>query len=469
MNGRVLKHRNYQFLDDKMIDARFDGMGVTNRHKMSYDLIRDLANYHSHILMGEDPEKYLIKAKDIYKIENFSNEREYWERIAYHNNILNFIRQININIFSGNTPAQKAASVMVAISNINKEFDNSENDNKMMEYFKPTEEEINKAKEEEYTTDKEIQNDEKSDNEKKTKSDKGKQKDKDSKNGKENNSGAGGKGRVDRVRILEDLIKSTIDYAIESPISSEYFRLNSNIPEIALGEFDKKQLKIIEQLSIISKFGSLKVHKSNNKRIYGNIKDYGDVVNAFPKSQLLSPLFNINLIEKNIIVSKIKNKQKQVLIYLIDDSGSMAITEKISWVKTIMINRLDAVARGKAELFIAWYIEDIIPKSVVAVRNKEEAKNFSKQMFFGNFNGGNTNIQKSIESAVSCIKNRNFYGFKLNGNNEQIVIINDGQDYVNREYTLPNKIVLNSFILGQDNFNLKTITEKSGGSYVRFL
>ena len=456
MNGkesRVLRHRNYQFLDNEAINARFDGMGVTDRSKMSYELIRDLSNYHSHILMGEDPERGVIHAKQRYRLEDFSSEEEYWKRIAYHNNILNFIRNININMFTGNTPAQKAASVMLAINNLNKNQDNSEgegDDSKMMDYFKPTDQEVEDAK-----AGKESSG----------------QKKKEEEPGKKGStaSGAGGDGRADRVELLENFVHSTIDHVMESPVAAEYFQVGAKTAELAMGQLSPEQRKILEQLSIVSSMGTLKTRQTLPGKEYGRINDIGDVVYATPKSQLLSPSFNINLLEKNILTSKSKAGGKQTLIYLIDDSGSMSVKEKVRWVKTIMIDRLEAVAKNKAELYVAWYIEDILPKSVIAIKTKQQAKDFAKRQFFGNFNGGNTNIERTIENAIRGIVSGNFYGHRIKGIRPGLVLINDGQDYIKEDFIVPSGITLNSFILGEDNKNLKKVTERSRGTYARFL
>jgi hypothetical protein len=451
---RVIKHSSYDYLSDSLINARFDGVGVVEakREKMSYDLIRDLAYYHSYFFMGEDPKKALIDAHTAYKREDFNSDEEYWERIAYHNNIINFIRDININIFTGNTPAQKAASVMLSILAMDNEKDNSEKNGAMMDFFKPTDEEIDKAKEGKLNNGREIPTETKKNN-------------KESVNG----SVAGGQGRADRVTLLEDYVHTTINYAIDSPIASEYFNTTTTNGELALFNMTNEQRILINQLSIVSSMGKLNTRKKRPGKCYGLMNDIGDIVHASPRSQLLSPILPIKLIEKTLTTSKSKQGGKQILIYLIDDSGSMSVIEKVRWVKTLMINRLDAVAKNKAELYVAWYIEDIIPKSIIHIKNKAQAIEFSKKQFFGNFNGGGTNIARAIESTVNSIKSNNFYGNPIKGVNPQIVLINDGQDFIDKNYEVGKGITLNSFILGGDNKNLEIVTRRSGGTYVRFL
>lgn len=175
---------------------------------------------------------------------------------------------------------------------------------------------------------------------------------------------------------------------------------------------------------------------------------------------MLMPTFDYKFATQQLIVKRQVQGRKQTLFYIIDDSGSMAAQEKVAWVKALTINRLEAVYDGKAELMIGWFITDLDYTNIQYIRNKTEAKRFYDRKFYGRFNGGNTNVEQAVKTAIDVMQ-------KLaQVTKPEIVVINDGEDLVNN---FKPSVRVHGFILGRDNITMQKMCGVSGGTYTRYL
>lgn len=245
---------------------------------------------------------------------------------------------------------------------------------------------------------------------------------------------------------------------------------------------NQEQIELLKQLSIFDKQEGLAAKKIKSEeedplsktKEFVRMRKFSDIARLENKSVMLDPDFEEKMLKKSFYLEKgIKVKEmKQSLIMLIDDSGSMSNYKKIGWVKALMLNRCNEVAKGDAELFICTFESELDRNRWVVIRDKEQAlaayKNFDN--IFG-FNRGGTDVQGVLEEAVDWIdkgfvngEDGNTYSFE--GNRPQICIINDGQDRVDPMF-IP-KIETHAFILEGSNDKLKNSCRRSGGSYNSF-
>ena len=74
------------------------------------------------------------------------------------------------------------------------------------------------------------------------------------------------------------------------------------------------------------------------------------------------------------------------------------------------------------------------------------------------FNGGDTEVMKCSEQLMEYFKKKNIQ--------VQVVVINDGQDYVDINWKPSEEF--HAIMLSQENYNLKEVVSKSGGLYQVF-
>lgn len=165
-------------------------------------------------------------------------------------------------------------------------------------------------------------------------------------------------------------------------------------------------------------------------------------------------------------------KSKQTLVMLVDDSGSMSNREKIACVNAILLNRLDAVRKGEAILYINTFEEEL-DTCWRKIETKKECDILWKQRgSYFTYGRGGTNVQRAVQEAILQITTGEL---KIKGGKvieledkmrPQIVVVNDGQDSVDKKYR--PAITTHGFILGQENAGMKSMCSNSRGVYHRF-
>lgn len=94
-------------------------------------------------------------------------------------------------------------------------------------------------------------------------------------------------------------------------------------------------------------------------------------------------------------------ERKQALFILIDGSGSMQ--GRKHWKASgVVMNRLKAVIDGDAEVFLSVFDTDL--GSVEHAGNAEEARELMKKFAAGNFTGGGTNIAAAVKAAHAFVQ-----------------------------------------------------------------
>lgn len=154
-----------------------------------------------------------------------------------------------------------------------------------------------------------------------------------------------------------------------------------------------------------------------------------------------------------------------VLILAVDDSGSMNMTYKLEYVRVILMRLLSRVKAGDLIIYLATFEDNVDPFTRIA---DEVDVEYAMANFFG-FNRGVTSIGIVMEQIASQIKSGvlkgEFTDYPLEKAKEyEIVILNDGQDAIDRNYTPPLKT--SAVCLLETNDDLEKVCIRSGGQYL---
>lgn len=175
------------------------------------------------------------------------------------------------------------------------------------------------------------------------------------------------------------------------------------------------------------------------------------------------PGYTRKLVNKDLYVKArfSKKDRSQNLIVLIDNSGSMSSSVKRGMVKAALTLKL----RDHSEVHNI-YIGTFVTK--VNGFKKIEKGMTVEDLPFLTFDGGSTYVNKCIKETISMIKKRklqNIEGgeYDLSDDHFEILVVNDGQDHVDRTYHPPVKI--HALCLMQSNPDLKNICHRSSGTY----
>ena len=408
MSKRTIPHLRYVEPTRKDIENRFKEIGFEKTY--SFDLVQDIANVISHVNEGGSVSDGLKNIRNTLVETDYESTAKFDKAVEYHTNVQKFLLNSNFNSYSGNTPLAKAASVVAALSSENggKGDENGENG---LPIF--------------------LDND------------------------------------SDNIQKIADKLEESVKQTLEASKSLAKYEVNPNYlsPEVALATLNSEQKNFISKLSLLGTRGKIKIQRTAAENKIAQMTEYGQLGNLNSMVSVVLPTFNYKFATKQLLVREPEQSTKQQVIFLIDDSASMDDDEKIAWQRALMVDRLTAVAKGECELYLAWYTNGVDEDNIIKISTKEEALEYLPKHRVAN--GGATNIEKAVRYVCDGIKNNVLGEHQLKGKKYQIVIINDGNDDVDPEYT-PN-IMTHAFILGQDNENLQQIVTNSGGHFERFL
>lgn len=407
---RTVPHKSYSEPTRQEIQSCFSEIGFNKSY--SHDLVRDIANVISHVEAYEDIESSLLNVESQISTANKSQE-EIKEEIGYHTNIQTFLKSLDYTALKGNTPIQKASTIIAALSN-QEGGEPSEGDGDIIPIFQDSSKEDIKKNTEKMQED---------------------------------------------IEAFLEANKSLAKYLINPDEVSE---------QAALANLTNSQKDLISKLAVLGSRGKIKSKKTSAIQTIEQMSEYSQVACLANMTALALPTFNYKFASKQLIVKSPKQSSKQMVVLLIDNSGSMAQgDQKLAWVKALMIDRLEGVSKGQSELFICWFENDVDNDNIIHISTKQNAIDFLKKNFIGNFNGGSTNIQKAVTSICEGIKTNRLGTHSLKGENPQIVVINDGQDDVDSNFK--PEVTTHGFILGRDNNGMKSMISNCRGHYERFL
>lgn len=205
----------------------------------------------------------------------------------------------------------------------------------------------------------------------------------------------------------------------------------------------------------------LKTDNSSNQRQRKQMESFGQVT-KIGKREIVKETFEDKFVKKELIVKeKVKpEEKKQILYMLLDDSGSMCQVEKQTYVRAVLLNRLEAVADGKAELHFSLY--ESKKYNYFHAKDKQTAAKLYRDISLRSPGGGGTHIGYVLQQTVNEIKEQQAKGMFYD---PEIMIVCDGDDYINPEELDPKDVKINVVLLGTTNDNLEKVAKKTGGFY----
>ena len=152
--------------------------------------------------------------------------------------------------------------------------------------------------------------------------------------------------------------------------------------------------------------------------------------------------------------------KKQLMYWLIDASGSMGYgaKDKVSKAMGVMLNRLEAVMRGEAELWYRFFDDKVYEEHHVVTR-ADAIKAFDHIRKY-NFSGGGTSIDSAMETARERIEELLKEGGRAR---PELGIITDGEDRVSTTKNEMGEVVLHAFLVGDTNEDLLKLASETGG------
>lgn len=179
-------------------------------------------------------------------------------------------------------------------------------------------------------------------------------------------------------------------------------------------------------------------------------------ISKIRKHKLNDPNFKLDMVKGNIRHNEpiIHQKNKQVIILNIDNSGSMQCKKKLSRVVAIVSSVLDKVIEGTAEVHLNWY-EAVIVKSLV-IKTEEEAKDAFTFVKRNLPKGNGTDIGSSLQTIIDR-------AVEAQMNEPHVFIILDGDDRVDPDSVNFKGVKVSTFLLGQSNKGVEDLCNRTGG------
>jgi len=199
-----------------------------------------------------------------------------------------------------------------------------------------------------------------------------------------------------------------------------------------------------------------------------NMKNMTDLPKVLPY-QFLYPdeIFDKMLIDRDLKIKQYQSrrKKKQVLYLLIDASGSMnPLNQAVA--NGIAVAYIRKAISEQSTYFFRFFDTNIF--DLHTVNDEETAVKEIDYLLSNQYSGGGTSIDHALQKAIEDINNSKLFKQDKNDGNKEhlydradILIITDGADQVNvtEEFLAQNKVVLHSFLLEQDNAELKKISK----------
>lgn len=233
------------------------------------------------------------------------------------------------------------------------------------------------------------------------------------------------------------------------------------------------KLDILNRISIMGDLGSqFKVERSVGEQEVGfsdlhktKLMHSYDQIRMIDMYQRMLHGYNLKFITKSLTVEVPvqTSEKKQIIVILLDFSGSMNATEKQIWVNSILVDRFRYVMKGEAEVYFSYFVSNTDFIRFRHIKNEKDVEKFWK-WFSNSPNGSYTNIGRSVAHVAEQIKSGNFYGLgDLSKELPEILIINDGEDEVGYD-SFPYKV--NAISLMMFSSELKGLCVNSGGKQV---
>jgi uncharacterized protein with von Willebrand factor type A (vWA) domain len=273
----------------------------------------------------------------------------------------------------------------------------------------------------------------------------------------------------------EDKNDFTLDKQFMLDFDREVYSDPNINEQLELNDVSKtRKMSVLDKISIIGQLGSqFKVEKEVDEKIVSNsdtyakkmMSDYAQIAQV-DLYQKLFPNFPVKLLTKDLIVNVPvdRKEQKQKIIIILDESGSMWETFKQDWVNAIMIDRLKYVLKGEAEVFFSYFVSNPNEMHFQHIHNRETVMKFW-QTFSNEPDGGMTKVGEMVNHIAASIENKKLCNLDIDLSEEkpEILVINDGDDNIHSN-AFPYKV--NAICLGTMNNQLKDLCIAAKGKKV---
>ena len=391
------------------------GLPPTSDPPVPLSIVQDLCNMQSYEYFERDPKDALV-------------DPIYWDKsiapkeLAYHKNIQDFLRNIDYNKYPG-TPLERACEIALHLAAQNeanhgagggqgKQEENKDaNGEEKMKCFQP------------------------------------------------------GPNRDNSTELAKHLTELAEKLKHVTKFEEEVLGLNNLNTYQKYKKLSRGAEKMLMEISLklegfkkinVSTKKLKKVDPHSRKKRHIRIEDLNNVVKV-PKVKFVDPAFDYKLATKALYHKEgfVIHEEKQILMMLIDDSGSMRTPQKLAWRNAILLNRCEAVAEGKAELILYFYENSRYERQ--HVKTPEEAKKLVKKVLAHSPGGGSTDIESALEASIKEIH-------AMHGYKPDIMIVLDGQDHFT---DMDNKgVTVHAVIIGTEHKELEKFCRKTGGMFL---
>lgn len=224
-----------------------------------------------------------------------------------------------------------------------------------------------------------------------------------------------------------------------------------------------KYLALLSNKKAFAKAEGKKVKDSAGKSIRYTPMDNFEEIYGMDLIEIALPGYDRKLVDKDLYVrSRFSNQSRaQNLIILIDDSGSMNHPIK----KGMLRAALHLKMRDHSDVHNIYI--GTFERTVYGFKKMEKGMKF-EDLDFIRLGGGTTCVNECIMKTIEGIRKRELRSFgggtySLSDDHFEIMVINDGQDAVDKKYHPTIKI--HALCLIQSNPDLKNICHRSGGTY----
>lgn len=151
-------------------------------------------------------------------------------------------------------------------------------------------------------------------------------------------------------------------------------------------------------------------------------------------------------------------EKKQLLFIMVDCSGSMDSGNRIAKACGILMNRLKAVIAGEAELYFSFFDTELV--KVYSVKTPEEAKSLMETLRNKNFSGRSTNIDGCMKQAKAEIDKIIAEGATYR---PELVVVTDGDDTISSTAKDFAGTKVHAFVVEVRNPKLVDLAKATGG------
>jgi Mg-chelatase subunit ChlD len=151
-------------------------------------------------------------------------------------------------------------------------------------------------------------------------------------------------------------------------------------------------------------------------------------------------------------------EKKQLLFIMVDCSGSMDSGNRIAKACGILMNRLKAVIAGEAELYFSFFDTELV--KVYSVKTPEEAKSLMETLRNKNFSGCLTNIDGCMKQAKAEIDKIIAEGATYR---PELVVVTDGDDTISSTAKDFAGTKVHAFVVEKRNPKLVNLAKATGG------